>query len=164
MKRSAPLPRKRATARRKPAIVCGSARCKRRPSPGSSLCVSHTEQRADRLFSVWVRKRDGGCTYVLEKHIDGRDGPCGVTTALQAAHVIGRRNKAVRFDPENVHALCSAHHVMVDQHGREGAKFDWAIAVLGPGRFGALRERARTPKDRATAALEALEWLEAADG
>lgn len=158
MKR-APMPRRRTgKPRRKPAVTCSTRSCSRRPA-GNGLCVQHLEARADRLFSLWVRARDGRCTYPVYP-----EQPCGMTTALQAAHYIGRRNKAVRFDPDNVHALCSQHHVMVDQHGREHAKHDWILAVLGEWDMALLHGRARTPKDRITAALEALAWLEGDEG
>lgn len=162
MKRS-PMPRKAARPRRKPAVTCATLRCKRRPGTNAPMCVQHLEAKADRLFSLWVRERDGYCTYIRHSGYGWQlVDRCNVGTGIQAAHIIGRRNKAVRFDPANVHALCPAHHVMVDQHGREHAKYDWAVSLLGESGFAALRERARIPKPRITAALEALEWLEEA--
>ena len=155
MKRT-PLKRKAARTRRPPPVTCSVRGCKRRPGTNSPMCIQHLEAKADRLFSLWVRERDGYCTFPL----DDRTGPCGRVEALQAAHIIGRRTKATRFDPQDVWALCRDHHVMVDQHGREHAKYDWAVSLLGEGGFAALRERARIPKPRITAALEALEWLE----
>lgn len=167
MKRS-PMPRKRTTKRRPPPVTCSVRSCKRRPVKGSVrlMCVQHLEQRADRLFSLWVRARDGRCTYPVGTGSSRfLDHPrCEVTEGLQAAHYIGRRNKRVRFDPWNVHALCPKHHVMVDQHGREGAKGVWIRSVISPGRTIELDRISLEPKDRITAALEALSWLEGDEG
>lgn len=121
MKR-APMPRKRAKPRRTTSPRCSSQRCKKRAEI-RGLCISHAENRADRLFSRWVRDRDGRCTAagVL-------DGECkGI---LQAAHIVGRRNHAVRYDPHNCWTACAAHHYTIDQHGQEAAKHLWAKAVL----------------------------------
>ena len=117
------------------------------------MCISHAEQRADRLFSRWVRDRDGRCTAagVLSGECKG---------ILQAAHIVGRRNHAVRFFQANVHTLCAAHHYTVDQHGQEHAKYRWACAVLGgDDRYDALMSFAAGPMARRTAVDDALHWL-----
>jgi hypothetical protein len=99
------------------------------------LCISHAEQKADAAFSKWVRKRDGGCTaWSLF--------PVACAGGLNAAHIVGRRNHATRFDPADVHALCDAHHRLVDQHGSEHAKFIWATSILGTEGYEALMWRA----------------------
>lgn len=59
---------------------------------------------ADSTFSKCIRERSN---WTCEK--------CGVkyeppTTGLQCAHIFGRRNKAVRFEPLNAFALCFACH------------------------------------------------------
>lgn len=149
MKRT-PLKRKRATPRRTTSPRCASLRCNK---PGSPLCVTHTEQRADRLFSLYVRNRDGACTANFPHDCDG---------FLQAAHIIGRRNQSVRYDPRNVHALCRAAHMLVDQHGREGIKYQWALSRIGFDAFLDLTEESRAMTKRKDAAGTALAWLEAA--
>lgn len=52
-------------------------------------------KKADLVFSKWVRAREPKCVL------------CGSTTNLQAGHLIKRGKRAVRFDPLNVHTLCS---------------------------------------------------------
>ena len=102
---------------------CKTGRCDKR-SEIQDLCITHAERKADRKFSLWVRARDKKCT------AEGLfDIECKGT--LQAAHIIGRRRYAVRYDPLNVHALCAAHHYHIDQHGSEDAKYKWAVEVLG---------------------------------
>jgi hypothetical protein len=139
--RSTPLPKRRAKPRRTTSPRCAKQRCNRRAEI-EGLCISHAEGQADDAFQRWVRHRDGLCT--------AGDGFGGVSCfgVLSAAHVVGRKNHSVRYYPDNVHALCSAHHVFVDQHGRENAKFIWASGVLGADRFAALMYLAGTVVDR----------------
>lgn len=157
MKRS-PMPRRSAKPKKRKPHAC-AVRSNTHTGParslqgGPSYCAKHAEQRADRLFSLWVRDRDGRCTASPVFHTDC-DGP------LQAAHIVGRRNQRVRYSPANVHAVCRAHHIAIDQHGREGAKYDWAVFVLGETQFTDLRIKARQTANRLDAALSALAWLE----
>lgn len=124
-------------------------RCNRRAEV-LELCLPHAERKADDAFSEWVRlERDRRCTgeTVFDTPCNGR---------LQAAHFIGRRNYRVRFDPDNVHALCEAHHVMVDQHHRLGAKLAWITHLLGDERRDALVRRSNETADRRDVLLEQL--------
>lgn len=54
--------------------------------------------KADKLFSEYIRKRDGKCVR------------CGKTNNLQCSHYWGRRMESVRFDPLNAEALCPGCH------------------------------------------------------
>jgi hypothetical protein len=151
-----PIKRKRATPRRTTTPRCTIRGCKK-PAKIRSWCVSHAEQTADRLFSRWVRDRDGRCTAagVL-------DGECkGI---LQAAHIVGRRNHSVRFEPYNVHSLCAAHHYTVDQHGQEHAKQRWIQANVKPGTLDDLHERAHQLTKREASVANALSWLASPGG
>ena len=60
MKRS-PIKRKATTKRRTTPPRCSVQRCNKRAEI-RGWCISHAEQRADRLFSRWVRDRDDRCT------------------------------------------------------------------------------------------------------
>lgn len=53
---------------------------------------------ADKLFSEYIRKRDGRCVR------------CGKTENLQCSHFWSRRMEGVRFDPINAEALCPGCH------------------------------------------------------
>lgn len=53
----------------------------------------------DTMFSKYIRAKDGKCLR------------CGKTTTLQLAHIIGRRNMRLRYDPMNALTLCYACHI-----------------------------------------------------
>ena len=66
--------------------------------------MSRSSQRAaaDRVFSLYIRKRDGACR------------ACGYSwpSELQCAHIWSRRYYAIRFDERNAVALCRGCHIM----------------------------------------------------
>ena len=129
---------------------CKVQRCNKRAEI-AGWCISHAERRADDMFSVWVRQRDEyRCTAagVLE-------GECKL--AAQAAHVVGRANHTVRYDPRNVHSLCQAHHMLVDQQGHEAAKYHWAVWLLGETAYQELMDDAREITDRRASVMAYLE-------
>lgn len=73
--------------------------------------LKRKEARADALWSLAVRARDGRCIV------------CGKTTDLQAHHAIVRRgHKSTRWDLRNGVSLCSADHIW----GLHGRQWDWA--------------------------------------
>lgn len=82
----------------------------------------------DVLFSRFIRARDGGCIMVTL----GYD-PQNCWGELQAAHLISRRFKAVRWDERNAVALCAGHHDYYTRHPR--AWHSWRLEFLGAGRF-----------------------------
>lgn len=96
--RRKPIAKKRVKPRRR-AAGCSVARCKARPQV-EGLCRTHATRRADRLVGDFVKARDGGC--VAKGHHNG---------SLQWAHIVSRRYRAVRWDPDNAVALCAAHHM-----------------------------------------------------
>lgn len=147
MKRT-PITRKRAKPRRTTSPRCANRQCNKRAEI-RDLCVSHAEQRADAAFSIAIRNRDACCTAaaVLETSCIG---------VLQAAHIVGRRNQSVRYDPANVHTCCAAHHMTVDQAGQEHAKVSWAVSILGEEGYWALMARASVMGDRREAIRTAL--------
>ena len=61
--------------------------------------VSYYRDKADELFSQYIRLRDGKCL------------KCGKTTSLQCSHIEGRRNMRLRFDPMNAITLCAGCHL-----------------------------------------------------
>jgi hypothetical protein len=148
------LPKKRSKPRRTTSPRCRKQRCNKRAEI-DDLCVTHADDEAWHLFSKYIRDRDARCTAagVLESFMGGCEG------GLQAAHIVGRTNQRVRYDPLNVHALCMAHHMTVDQSGREHAKYAWAVAVLGEDGYEDLMARARPRLDRREAIRAALEQL-----
>lgn len=93
--------------------------------------VKAQRDKADKLWSLFIRQRDGSCRRC------GR-GPGEVT--LQAAHVISRRYKAIRWDERNGLALCvGCHH----WGHKQPVEFDWWVQeVIGKDTYEALRTAA----------------------
>lgn len=84
---------------------------------------------ADVWFSKAVRKRDGACMV------------CFKTEANECAHIVGRRNKAVRWCAMNALSLCHYHH----RHFTENplAFNDFLMGIYGEGHLELLREKSR---------------------
>lgn len=72
-------------------------------------------KKADDLFSISIRKRDGHCLHPI-----GCD-----STNTQCSHYIGRAHKITRFDPDNCISLCYFHHFRSKDLGFEYQK-QWA--------------------------------------
>jgi len=66
------------------------------------------------------------------------------TAQLQCSHFHGRRKKSVRWDPENVAALCFSCHQRFTEHPLEHV--EWFKKRLGEKRFDALTIKANTPE------------------
>lgn len=95
---------------------------------GSDLVAIKRDQ-ADVWFSKAVRLRDGCCV------------SCGKTDLLQAMHVVGRRNKAVRWSMDNAAAGCAACHRYFTENPL--AFSDFLENLWGEGHLQLLREKAR---------------------
>lgn len=99
---------------------------------------------ADRLFSLYIRKRDRNkCQYCGSNPADGR--------GMQNSHFFGRRMESVRYDPENCDCFCIRCHMKLEtEKGEDRAYYNWKGIQLGADRFNALKLRAHTTqkKDR----------------
>ena len=83
---------------------------------------------ADRLFSQWIRHRDGWqCT------------SCGDPYRPQCGHLISRTYRAIRFTPQNATTLCSKCHVFFTHRPLEWQ--DWC-EERWPGRLAMLKAQA----------------------
>ena len=89
---------------------------KRKPAPKKSKPRS-AEHRADDLFSLRIRARDGH-----------RCRRCGSGWRLDAAHVIRRGFHAVRWVEENAVALCRGCHDYMGAH-----EFEWLAWCIAEG-------------------------------
>ena len=87
-------------------------------------------RKADRLFSVAIRDRDGN-----------QCRECGSAFRVQCAHIVSRRYDATRWSMDNAVALCAKHH-MKWTHDPLGWD-DWVTERFGPGRLRGLKVRAR---------------------
>ena len=99
----------------------------------------------DRVFAQYIRLRDQSC------RVCGR-----ADRRLEAAHIISRKIRAVRYDPENVYLMCGGPsptvcHRYMDTHETE--KQAWWCAQIGEARAALVRFRATTGKKPDTALL-----------
>ena len=102
----------------------------------------------DRLFSRYIRLRDGGICQRCGKYV-------GLTRGLHCAHFHGRANRNTRWDDRNCVSLCYGCHLYFHAYPLEFTEF--FKARLGEQAFDLLRARAQeTGKiDRAAIKL----WL-----
>lgn len=93
--------------------------------------VKTLRDKADKLWSLMIRQRDGRCR---------RCGRGQGEVVLQAAHVISRRYKAIRWDERNGITLCrGCHH----WNHHQPVEFDWWVQeLIGKDVYEALREEA----------------------
>ena len=94
------------------------------------------EATADRLFSRFIRERDGACQLAGTSYAGYFcSGP-----GLECAHLIRRGYKATRYEPLNAVALCHFHHRYMTEHPL--AWNAWRSERLGPA-FPVLWEKAQ---------------------
>ena len=87
----------------------------------------------DKLLSEYIRKRANGICEVCGKD-KGWKG-------LQCSHYIGRRNKSVRWDIDNVSAQCFGCHLKFHENPYEHHR--WKLNQLGEEKYEALLKRSR---------------------
>lgn len=85
-------------------------------------------KKLDQLFSLWIRDRDGCCRR------------CGTTNRCQAAHIVSRRYRAVRWLPENCITLCVGCHHWWHMNPLEAEL--WIISEIGGATFASIRQKA----------------------
>lgn len=83
---------------------------------------------ADRLFSLYIRNRDGW-----------QCRACGSPFNVQCGHIISRRYRAIRFSPQNAVALCAKHHVYFTHRPIEWEAW---VEERFPGRLATLKAQA----------------------
>lgn len=86
------------------------------------------EKRADQVFSLWIRNRDGKCR------------GCGTTKHLQCAHIVSRRYRAVRWTPSNAVALCRGCHMFFTMRPLEWDV--WVVKNIGATVYAGLKKQA----------------------
>lgn len=93
--------------------------------------VKTLRNKADKLWSQMIRDRDGSCR---------RCGRVPPEIVLQAAHVISRRYKAIRWDERNGIAMCMGCHHWAH---KQPVEFDWWVQeLIGKDTYESLREEA----------------------
>jgi hypothetical protein len=103
---------------------------------GALMAIKIT--KADTLFSLLVRSRDGWRCSVCTTQYSREDG-----ASLQCSHFIGRANKAVRFDPDNASAKCYRCHMQME--GNPLIFAAWIASRLGNQRLAGLVARSTRP-------------------
>lgn len=101
--------------------------------------------RADIVFSLYIRLRDGACVFCKRKGSPNKDGQNVV--GLQNSHFFGRRKESTRFDPENCDTACFSCHMY---YGGDdiNAYRNFKLEQLGQKKYDALVLRANTPRKR----------------
>ena len=97
--------------------------------------LKHSQE--DKLFSLYIRTKAKG----ICEHCGKYKG----IKKLQASHFVGRRNKAVRWDEENVSALCfHCHMVIMTENPHTHQK--WMQRKLGNDDYWSLIQRSNEIK------------------
>lgn len=91
-------------------------------------------KRLDLIFSLWIRKRDGGCVLASPK----------CKGALQNSHLIRRGKRNVRFDEENCNCNCAYHNFLHNSYPEYYTA--WFIHVYGEQEYKDLIERSQIIK------------------
>lgn len=112
---------------------------------------------ADRVFSQYIRLRDGKCMR-CGSVIEFND--LGLPVTHQASHFFGRGQESTRFDPDNLDCLCYGCHQYWGSQNREDYRA-FKISQLGQDRFDSLMVKAKTykKKDRKLELIIAKERL-----
>lgn len=107
--------------------------------------------KADKLFSQWIRLRDKECKR-CHSPIKLKNG---LPVSHQASHFMGRRKENTRFDPDNVDTLCGGCHMYFTSHPLEHV--EWQVKTKGQALVDDLKLRSSMykKKDRN---LEYLYW------
>ena len=108
--------------------------------------------KADQLFSIWIRTRDNWTCQRCAKRYDSGDG------RLQNSHYYGRSHESTRFEPDNCDALCFGCHQYFTSQPVEYVV--WKSKRLGDKRVLSLTLQANSykKKDRK---FEIIKWTEA---
>jgi hypothetical protein len=65
------------------------------------VALSTLRKKLDKVFSLWVRKRDANAQGM------GRCYTCNRFALLEASHFVPRQHQGTRWDERNVHGACS---------------------------------------------------------
>ena len=94
--------------------------------------------KLDAEFSRAIRKRDKWrCRRCHRQYADGSRG-------LHCAHIVGRRNRELRWDERNAVSLCMGCHLWA--HANPLAFTDWLKDEIGPRWFAELKRIGAAPK------------------
>lgn len=126
IKRRTPKPRRKVPLS---IFTCARQRCDR-PIRWHGLCAQHAQREADRLFSLFIRRRDGICQVCRRE-----------STNLQCAHLISRRYYALRWNPQN--AVAADFHCHLRMTHDPLAWDAWCREYVGSDEWDAMKFRAQ---------------------
>jgi hypothetical protein len=116
--------------------------------------------KADKVFSLFIRLRDGRCKRCGKAGSPDKEGRN--VAGLECSHYFGRGRESTRFDEENADALCFGCHKIWGSDDKEEYR-NFKIKQLGEDGFQRLNVRQMTlqKKDRKMAYLYWKERLKA---
>lgn len=105
---------------------------------------------ADKVFSQWIRLRDGECRRCHSKVLVNDKG---LPVSHHASHFQSRRKESTRFDPENVDTLCGGCHQYFTAN--PGEHYEWQVKTKGQHKVDSLvlRSNFTQKKDRKLALI-----------
>jgi len=116
--------------------------------------------KADIAFSRFIRLRDKKCVCCGKEGYATKDGE--MIKGLQASHFYSRRKESVRYDSENVDALCNYCHAKRWHGGNRNIDYaEFKLKQLGQVKFDNLlvRSNSYAKRDRNMALIVAKELL-----
>ena len=109
--------------------------------------------KADQIFSRWIRTRDKWtCQRCHTRHEERSQG-------LHNSHYWGRGKESTRFEPDNCDALCYGCHRVWEKDDRDAYKA-FKIKQLGKKRYDSLDVQAHTTKKK-DRKMEIIKWTAA---
>jgi hypothetical protein len=105
------------------------------------------------------KKLDKACSEIAKKRAGYKCEYCGSGSYVNAHHVVGRRNKAVRWELTNLVCLCAKHHTFSSEfsaHQTPTIFAEWIIGVRGQEWHDGLVEMSRKAKKWTKAEKEEL--------
>ena len=120
--------------------------------------------KADTLFSDFIRLRDGKCVK-CGRLPSPREKDGAMVVGLECSHFWSRRHETTRFDPTNADALCFLCHHRWGGDDREDYR-DFKLKQLGAQRFDLLKVKAKSTgkKNRALALVVVRELMKQLEG
>lgn len=113
-------------------MTCRTRRCSGRVEL-DGLCSKHLTAELDRLYSLFVRRREPFCTN------------CGSTEFLECSHHITRARWGSRWHPLGATTHCRGCHVRFTNH--EALHVEFVRWYLGEDRYAELLDLAYGPAD-----------------
>lgn len=120
---------------------------------GSVVSKLWTMRKADRVFSEFIRQRDGWVCRHCGKDFSQRP------INLHCSHFWSRRYYSTRYDPKNCIALCAGCHIFGLEKEKQGIYRQMMIDLLGEEEYKKLEEKSKQSMQLRDAILEFMEFV-----